>query len=91
MAKVELRREIQHGGTRGQKKDYRLNYEIEGFLQFLPCLCLKTHPIRFCGKEKHNAKILSIYLTKFDEKSQSYFSIKVPVKRSLGEFQRSIA
>ena len=45
----------------------------------------------FYGKEKHNAKILSIYLSKFNEKAQNYSSIKVHVKWSLGEFERFIA
>ena len=49
-------------------------------MQILPSLCFETHPIKFYGKEKHNAKILSIYLSKFDEKSQNYPSIKVHVK-----------
>ena len=44
---------------------------------------LETHLIKFCGKEKHNAKILSIYLSEFDEKSQNYSSIKVHVRWSL--------
>ena len=43
------------------------------------------------AKEKHNAKILSIYLSKFYEKSQNYSSIKVHVKWSLGELERFIA
>ena len=72
-------------------KDYRLYYEIGGFLQILPSLCFETHPIKFYGEEKHNAKILSIYLSKFDEKSQNYPSIKVHVKWSLGEFKCFIA
>ena len=42
-------------------------------------------------KEEHNAKILSIYLSEFDEKSQNYLSIKVHVKLSLGELERFIA
>ena len=33
-------------------------------------------------KEKHNAKILSIYLSKFNKKAQNYSSIKVHVKWS---------
>ena len=41
-------------------------------------------------KKKHNAKILSICLGKFDEKSQNYPSISVHVKQSLGEFKRSL-
>ena len=72
-------------------KDYRLYYEIGGFLQILPSLCFETHPIKLYGNEKHNAKILSTYLSKFDEKSQNYASIKVHVKWSLGEFKRFIA
>ena len=72
-------------------KDYRLYYEIGGFLQILPSLCFETHPIKFYGKEKHNAKILSIYLSKFHKKSQNYPSIKVHAKWSLGEFKRFIA
>ena len=39
-------------------------------------------------------KILSIYLSEFNEKSQNYSSIKVYVKwslHSLGEFERFIA
>ena len=47
--------------------------------------------IKFYGKEKHNAKILSIYFSKFDKRSQNYLSIKVHVKWSLGEFKRFIA
>ena len=58
---------------------------------YLPSLCFETHPIEFYGKEKHNAKILSIYLSEFDEKSQNYPSIKVYVKWSLGELERFIA
>ena len=84
-------REIQDGGTRGQKTIDSINYEIGGFLQILPSLCFETHPIKFFGNEKHNAKILSIYLSKFDEKSQNYPSIKVHVKWYLGEFRRFIA
>ena len=84
-------REIQHGGTRGQK-DYRLYYKIDDFCKFCrPFVSIETHPIKFYGKEKHNAKILSIYLSEFDEKSQSYSSINVYVKWSLGEFERFIA
>ena len=45
----------------------------------------------FYGKEKHNAKILSIYLSEFNEKAQNYSSINVHVKWSLGEFERFIA
>ena len=50
------------------------------FLQILPSLCFETNPIKFYGKEKHNAKILSIYLSKFDKRSQNYRSIKVDLK-----------
>ena len=57
----------------------------------LPSLCFETHPIKFYGKEKHNAKILSIHLSEFDEKLQNYSSIKVYVKWSLGEFECFIA
>ena len=72
-------------------KDCRLCYEIGGFLQILPSLYFETHPIKFYGNEKYNAKILSMHLSKFDEKSQNYPSIKVHVKWSLGEFKRFIA
>ena len=83
-------REIQDGGTRGQKTIDSITKSAV-FLQILPSLCFETHPIKFYGNEKHNAKILSIYLSKFDEKSQNYPSIKVHVKWSLGEFERFIA
>ena len=53
-------------------KDYRLYYEIGGFLQIFPSLCFETHPIKLYGNEKHSTRILSIYLSKFDEKSQNY-------------------
>ena len=87
-----LTRAIQDGGTRGQKTiDSITKVEIGGFLQILPSLCFETHPIKFYGKEKHNAKVLSIYLNKFDEKSQNYPSIKVHAKWALGEFKRFIA
>ena len=81
------------GSTRENKraKDYRLYYEIGGFfLQILPSLCFETHPIKLYGNEKHNAKILSIYLSKFDEKSQNYPSIKVHMKWSLGSSSVSL-
>ena len=65
-------------------KDYRLYNEIGGFLQIFPSLCFETHPIKFYGKEKHHAKILSIYLSKSNEKSPNYPSIKGHVKWSLG-------
>ena len=59
-------------------------------MQILPSLYFETHLIKFYGKEKHNAKILSMYLSKFNEKAQNYSSIKVHVKWSLGEFERSL-
>ena len=71
-------------------KDYTLCYKIDDFLQILQSFCFETHLIKFYGKEKHNAKILSIYLIKFDKKSQNYSSIKVHVKWSLGEFDVSL-
>ena len=72
-------------------KDYSLYYKIDGFCKFCRPFFFETHLIKFYGKEKHNAKILSIYLSEFDEKSQNYSSIKVHVKWSLGEFERFIA
>ena len=72
-------------------KDYRLYYKINNFLQILPSLHFETHLIQFYRKEKHNANILSIYLSKFDEKSQNYSSIKVHVKWSLCGFEHFIA
>ena len=68
-------------------KDCRLYYEIGGFLSNFPVPFFETHPIKFYGKEKHNAKVFSIYLSKFDEKSQNYLLINVHVKWSLGEFK----
>ena len=61
------------------------------FCKFCRPFFFETHLIKFYGNEKHNAKILSIYLSEFDEKSQNYSSIKVHVKWSLGEFERFIA
>ena len=79
-------REIQDGGTRGQKTVDSIT-KSAGFFQIFPSLFFKTHPIKFYGKKKHNAKVLSIYLSKFDEKSQNYLLINVHVKWSLGEFK----
>ena len=69
----------------------RLYYKIDDFLQILLSLCFETHLMKFYGNETHNAKILSIYLSNFNEKEQNYSSIKVHLKWSLGEFKRFIA
>ena len=45
----------------------------------------------FMGRRNVTRRFLSIYLRKFDEKSQNYLSIKVHVKWSLREFGRFIA
>ena len=62
-----------------------------GVLPNFPVPLFRNSPDQVYGKEKHNAKILSIYWSKFDEKSQNYPSIKVQVKWSLGEFKRFFA
>ena len=47
--------------------------------------------MKFYGKEKLTAKILSIYMIELDENSQNYPSIKDRVKWSFGQFERFIA
>jgi hypothetical protein len=65
--------------------------KVRFFLQFLPSHCFETYSVKFYGKEKLAAKILSIYMIELDENSQNYPSIKVRVKWSLGQFKRFIA
>ena len=73
-------------------KKTTLYYKIDDFCKFCrPFVSELIRSSQFYGKEKHNAKILSIYLSELDEKSQNYSSIKVYVKWSLGEFERFIA
>ena len=62
-----------------------------GFLQFLPSHCFETYSVKFYGKEKLTAKILSVYMIELDENSQNYPSMKVRVKWSLSQFERFIA
>ena len=53
-----------------------------GFLQFLPSHCFETYSVKFYGKEKLTAKILSVYMIELDENSQNYPWMKVRVKWS---------
>jgi hypothetical protein len=57
----------------------------------LPSHCFEAYSVKFYGKEKLSAKILSICMIELDENSQNYPSINVRVKWSLGQFERFIA
>ena len=85
-------REIQDDGTESKRLLIESIAKSTVFANFAVSLFRNLiYSIKFYGKEKHNAKILSTYLSKFDEKAQNCLSIKLHVKWSVGELGRFIA